>query len=379
MEYQILLCLGTTITGERILLDDIACGGIAKGDGIAHTLGRIADGTKTEIGIAIVGMLGDDRCHQLACLVIAANAHIASCGIDISATPPCLTGVFVEAGIDGLSTRYGIVAIGHAREVVAKNHGVLLLAQHLTDTDAIIVGLVNRVPISSKTVTGDIADIEVLGTRQTVLHIAERDDAVVVLDMGDATLCGHTVERQGTGRGIVGKRVDTRLREGSGLTTIVALGLEDIDIVLAGVHGVVLPCRSIVIDAPDEHALARKIGIPTRVATILKDKVLVLVGATAVDAIGLLAGLQFVERQRVGRGVDGLEFHPPNGAALIGRKAWRGAAVVAIAARAHEVPRAEGLGGIHGVVHIGQAQHMAKLMTEGADALDLGARGIAEL
>ena len=69
MEHQILLSLRTTITGERILLDDIVCGGIAKGDGVAHTLGRIADGTKTEIGIAIVGMLGPGLQHVvLACI-----------------------------------------------------------------------------------------------------------------------------------------------------------------------------------------------------------------------------------------------------------------------------------------------------------------------
>ena len=204
------------------------------------------------------------------------------------------------------------------------------------------------------------------------MHEAEFHHAVFHTDVGDTLLGGRAVPGEGVGGGVVGEDVVA----GDGVEvvllvgTLAAVGLNQ---VVTGVHArvdaVVAPGVLVVVDMDNHKAGAGLVGIPTHFLAVLQREVLVVVDGA--DAVGHIVLRELLQTELIGGGVDVLELEPAQTGTLEGGVGAGGARLVVVAAGVHHIPGTELRdAALVDIVHVGQTQHMAELMAEGADALE---------
>ena len=143
------------------------------------------------------------------------------------------------------------------------------------------------------------------------------------------------------------------------------------------VHRVVLPrAVAAVVEAEHEQAVTRQIGVPLACAlAVFQQKPLHLRRCVEQEALVRIAdGLQLVSPH----GIEGLGLAEAQRITLVEGVAGRRARIVQIGSAGHDAPlgwvvarTAAAL--IVGVVEVGQPQHVAELMADGADAVEVGA------
>ena len=132
------------------------------------------------------------------------------------------------------------------------------------------------------------------------------------------------------------------------------------------------PAVGIVGNMGDHDALARHITVPALTLAVLKDEVFILI-QVADDAHGLVGGqlLLVPHGQRVVVARLGLDVvDPAHEDLLVGRIARRREAVVVVATHAHDVPIAHAIMAPGRVIHVGQAQTVAKFVGKHTNAVD---------
>ena len=220
----------------------------------------------------------------------------------------------------------------------------------------------------------------------------ETDKAALLAYVGDggAQLVAQPVLVIGKLGGAGGAGIGVAL---AGVVIVNAVGRHNVHAAVAGivVGAVDAPvlCHHVlgVVVMVDEQAVVGYVGVPTGLLTIFEHVPLKAVGLGQAGLrinIGSGVGGHIVERDVLGL-VELLEvglFHPAHLQALKGHEAGRGAAVVVVTARGVEAVGAgidaDAAVVVVGVVHILEAEYVAKLVYKGADTVHLGAGGAHE-
>ena len=106
--------------------------------------------------------------------------------------------------------------------------------------------------------------------------------------------------------------------------------------------------------------MAGHIGIPARFLAIFQEEI--LLGLRRFDKHRLIVGVERIERVGAG-GINYCGLEEAERIAVVGRIAYRGAAIVVVTATRHNVPDARVVGlsaglFIVGVVEVGQSEHV---------------------
>ena len=212
-----------------------------------------------------------------------------------------------------------------------------------------------------------------------VYHHVKGDDAVGLGDVGKGKVAQLAVPRAQVGLGGIGDAGDIG-RAGERITrTIihaVKVSTEQFIIVVVGIgiDQVVLPHIDVGrVHTPYQHAGARQILVPLDALAVLDQEVLTLVGCVqAITHVALFKGCNgdgafALDQGRLGKA---------QGIALKQAIASRVAAVVVLETAGHDRP-SQGIGVVDttaavivGIIEVRQAQAMAELMADGADAGD---------
>ena len=369
------LCLDGGCRCQLCILDDILCPfdrmpgegerGVALHDGVEQLRGGQLAAVGRSLHIDEVGVGREDTVRATAHAVAVELAGLEI--IDGHLQYRRVDGVdqFALLGEERRCPPAGVVGIG---------------AKDAVDLSDIFFGAVACVPAGGEGVGGDGSSGQGGGRLAAPFHVVAGDDAILLLDVGDGFAEGQVLVGERGGRRVVGELGVARAAgvevagPAAGALRAAAVGGDDghaLDV--AVVDGVLLPCRGFVIDVGDEQSVAVGAAVPSLLLDVLDDEVLVgVLGGD--DAVGF-ASVGGGEQGELLFGVDGLDVHPVEELLFVGGIAGGGVAVFVIAAVVHDAPdaHAEVLGVVGRVVEVGQAEAVAELVADGADAVERGA------